>query len=114
MRLIMNLFNLDIEKLDADEAKEVLNINPIEKLPNIPPFLSKKDCSIILGVSMKVINKLTESGELPIIDIPDDISVCTDLFGEQVELPREKCILRADLVIYMEKALLCNKPVLDP
>jgi len=109
----MNLFNLDIEKIDVAEAKEALNINQIDPLPNIPPFLSKKDCSVILGVSMKVINQLTESGNLPIIDIPGDDLIYTDLFGEQIELQREQCILRADLITYMEKALLCNKPILD-
>ena len=36
-----------------------------------------------------------------------------DLFGNELEPQREMCILRADLVDYIEKSLLCNKPVLN-
>ena len=109
----MNLFGLNIESLDLDEAKEALSVYPIERLPGIPAFLSKDECAAILGVSMKVINRLVESGQLPSTDIPGDTLPYNDLFGELIEPPREKVILRADLADYMEKSLLCNKPVLD-
>ena len=68
----MNLFGLDIEQLDLDEAKQALSAYPIEQLPGVPPFLSKPECAVILGVSMKVINHLTESGQLPVTEIPGD------------------------------------------
>jgi len=109
----MNIFNLNIEQLDSDEAKEVFSVYPIERLPGIPAFLSKDECAIILGVSMKVINHLIESGQLPSTEIPNDTVPYSDLFGELIEPPREKVILRADIADYMEKSLLCNKPVLD-
>ncbi|MDR0301525.1 MAG: hypothetical protein LBI04_04330 [Treponema sp.] len=111
---MMNIFRLDLEQLDLDEAKKALSAYPIERLPGVPPFLSKKECAAIIGVSMKVINHLTESGQLPLIEIPGDSSSYQDLFGDVVEPSREKCILRADVIDFMEKALLCNKPVLDP
>jgi len=110
----MNIFGLDIAQLDPEDAKDLLSAYQIERLPGIPPFLSKKDCCAILGVSIKIINQLIESGDLPLIYIPGDEVICTDLFGEQIEFQREKCILRADLIAYMEKALLCNKPILNP
>jgi hypothetical protein len=62
---------------------------------------------------VKVINHLTESGELPLIDIPGDSPPCFDLFGQPIKPQCETCILRADLVNFLEKALLCNKSVLD-
>ena len=109
----MNLFGLDIEQLDLDEARAALSGCRINQLPEVPPFLSKKECSAILGVSMKVINYLVKSGELPIVDIPDDSPASSNLFGELIEPPREICILRADLAVLFEKLLLCNKPILD-
>jgi hypothetical protein len=63
---------------------------------------------------MKIINYLIESGQLPLVDIPDDSPASSDLFGALVEPSREICILRADLVALFERLLLCNKPVLDP
>ena len=109
----MNIFDLDIEQLDPQEAKRVLAGNGFDRLPGVPPFLSKKECSVILGVSMKVINQLIESNELVTTDIPSDSPPSFDLFGQPVEPRREICILRADLLNYIEKSLLCNKPVLD-
>ena len=109
----MNIFGLDISQIDPDEAVKALSGYSYERLPGVPPFLSKKECALILGVSMKVINQLTASGELPIIDIPGEATPHIDLFGEFIELPREECILRADLLSYIDKSLLCNKPVLD-
>jgi hypothetical protein len=111
----MNLFNLDIDQLDPEEARAALACCQIEKLPNAPPFLSKKECAAILGVSMKTINRLVESGHLPSVDIPDDSSPITfDLFGQPLDPPRSEYILRADLTALLEKLLVCNKPVLDP
>ena len=109
----MNIFGLDLEQLDIDEAKQTLVACPIERLPGVPPFLSKPECSVILGVSMKVINQLTESGQLPVTEIPGDSPPQTDLFGELIRQSHEECILRADLIAFMEKSLLCNKPILD-
>jgi hypothetical protein len=87
----MNTFNLDIEQLDLDEARAALSGCRIERLPNTPPFLSKKECAAIMGVSMKVVNKLIESGQLPLTDIPDDSRLASfDLFGQQIDPPREK------------------------
>jgi hypothetical protein len=108
----MNIFGLDIEQLDLDEARAALLSYPIEQLPGVPPFLSKKECATILGVSMKVINNLISEGKLPIIKIPDDSPEGFDLFGDIVEPPRVECILRCDLVNFLDKALLCNKPIL--
>jgi hypothetical protein len=114
-RLWMNLFNLDIDQLDPDEARVALAGCHIEKLPNAPPFLSKKECAAIMGVSMKVINNLVESEQLPLADIPDDSSPVTfDLFGQPIDPPREECILRTDLAALLENLLVCNKPILDP
>jgi len=110
----MNLFGLDIEQLDLDEARAALSGCHINQLPEVPPFLSKKECAAILGVSMKVINHLVKSGELPLIDIPGDSFTSPDLFGQSMEPPRETCILRADLAALFEKLLLCNKPILNP
>jgi hypothetical protein len=110
----MNLFDLDIAQLDPDEAKAALSNYPVEQLPGVPPFLSEKDCAAILGVSMKVINQLTEAGTLPVTEIPCDSPQDIDLFGQPIETQREKCILRADLVDFIEKSLLCNKPILAP
>jgi hypothetical protein len=110
----MNLFGLDIERLDLDEARAALSGCRINQLPEVPPFLSKKECAAILGVSMKAIDHLVESGELPLTDIPNDPPASSDLFGGLIEQSREECILRADLAVLFEKLLLCNKPVLDP
>jgi len=110
----MNLFGLDIEQLDLDEARAALSGCRINQLPEVPPFLSKKECAAILGVSAKVINHLIESGDLPLVDIPDDSHDSSNLFGELIEHPRETCILRADQAALFEKLLLCNKPILDP
>ncbi|MDR0443230.1 MAG: hypothetical protein LBH44_07490 [Treponema sp.] len=111
----MNTFNLDTEQLDLDEARAALSGCHIERLPNVPPFLSKKECSVVLGVSMKVINKLIESGQLPLTDIPDDSQpVSFDLFGEPINPPREEVILRADLIVLFEKLLVFHKPILKP
>jgi hypothetical protein len=112
MRFSMNLFGLDIEQLDLDEARKALSGYPIERLPGVPSFLSKEECASILGVSIKVINFLVESEQLPLTEIPSDVLPCNDLFGQLIEPPREKCILRSDLIDFMEKSLLCNKPVL--
>jgi hypothetical protein len=109
----MNIFGLDLKQLDPDEVKAALSAYPIERLPGVPQFLSKKDCADILGISIKVINHVIEAGLLPVVDIPCDDTPSSDLFGDLIEPPREKCILRADLIYFMEKALLCNKPVLD-
>jgi hypothetical protein len=110
----MNTFGLDIERLDPEEVKEALSTRGVEKLPGVPPFLSKPECAAILGVSMKVINHLVGTGELPFTDIPgDDAPAYPDLFGQTGEPPREVCILRADLTDFLEKSLLCNKPVFD-
>jgi len=108
----MNLFSLDIGRLDPDEVKEAFSDTAFDRLPGVPPFLSKEECAAILGVSRKTINHLTE-GELPLVDIPSDSPLCFDLFGQPIEPQREVCILRADLINFIEKALLCNKPVLD-
>jgi hypothetical protein len=111
----MNLFNLDIDQLDPEEVCAALSGCNIEKLPNVPLFLSKTQCAAILGVSMKVINHLIISGQLPVTDIPNDsLPTGFDLFGQPIEQPREECILRADLAALFEKLLACNKPVLDP
>jgi hypothetical protein len=111
----MNLFNLDIDQLDPDEARAALSGCHIEKLPNVPPFLSKKECAAILGVSMKVINHLVESGQLPLAGIPDGSTPVTfDLFDQPIDPPRKECILRTDLTALLEKLLVCHKPVLDP
>jgi len=109
----MNTFGLDIEQLDPDEIKSVLLGSPIEQLPGVPPFLSKKECAAILGVSMKVINNLISEGQLPIVKIPDDSPESFDLFDNPIEQPRVDCILRCDLVNFLEKALLYNKPILN-
>jgi|GEM_PF-5152998 len=109
----MNIFDLDIEQLDPEEAKKALAGNGFNRLPGVPPFLSKKECSVILGVSMKVINQLIISKELITTDIPSDSPLSFDLFCQPVEPQREICILRVDLLNYIEKSLLCNKPVLD-
>ena len=109
----MNIFDLDISQLDLEEARDILYGHSFVRLPGIPAFLSKKESATVLGVSIKVINQLTESGELPLADIPGDSQPIIDLFGNEIDQQRETCILRADLVDYIEKALLCNKPVLD-
>ena len=109
----MNIFDLDINRLDIDEARSVLSGNSFNRLPGVPPFLSEKECATILGVSMKVINQLTQSGELPLTDIPYDSPSSLDLFGQPIEPQHEICILRADLVNLINKSLLCNRPVLD-
>jgi hypothetical protein len=109
----MNIFGLDIEQFDADEAKKALVENTVERLPGAPVFLSRKECSTILGVSMKVINKLIESGQLSIIEIPDDNTpVSCGLFGQPIEQPRIEYILRSELVDFFERAMLYNKPIL--
>jgi len=110
----MNTFGLDIAQLDPAEAKKALSICPIERLPGAPPFLSQKECAAVLGVSMKTIKNLIESKQLPVTDIPSDTLPFTDLFGGLIEPQREICILRADLISYMEKSLLCDKPILLP
>jgi len=109
----MNLFGLDIEQLDLNEAKAALLENSVERLPGVPVFLSRKECAAVLGVSPKIVNKLIEAGDLPIVKIPDDSSpACHDLFGQLIEQPYTECILRSDLAEFLEKALLCNKPIL--
>jgi len=108
----MNTFGLDINQLDEDEATDALSASYYERLPGVQTFLSKKECAAVLGVSMKVINQLTDTGELPLIDIPSDSPPSFDLFGNEIEPQRETCVLRADLVDYIEKSLLCNKPIL--
>jgi hypothetical protein len=110
----MNLFGLDIEHLDMAEARKALSGSRMERLPGAPPFLSIKECAAILGVSVKIVDYLIESGQLPLVDTPDDSPASSDLFGALVEPPREICILRADLAALFERLLLCNKPVLDP
>jgi len=109
----MNIFGLDIEQFDADEAKKALVENIAERLPGVPVFLSRKECSTILGVSMKVINKLIETGHLSITEIPDDNTpVSRDLFDQPIEQPHIECILRSELVEFLERAMLYNKPIL--
>jgi len=109
----MNIFGLDIDQFDADEAKKALVENITERLPGVPVFLSRKECSTILGVSMKVINKLIESEQLSIIEIPDDNTPSSsDLFGQPIEQPRIECILRSELIEFLERAMLFNKPIL--
>jgi len=110
----MNIFDLDIEQLDFNEAKAALTESLVERLPGVPVFLSRKECAMILGVSIKIINKLIDAGNLPLIKIPDDNApICLDLFGMIMEQPYVEYILRSDLVEFLEKALLCHKPVLD-
>jgi len=109
----MNIFGLNLEQLDPEEAKKALSDHIYNRLPGVPPFLSKKECAVILGVSMKIIDRITNSGELPQVDIPGDVQSFPDLFGQLIEAQRETCILRADLIDFIEKSLLCNKPVLD-
>jgi len=110
----MNIFGLDIEQLDFDEAKAALTESLVERLPGVPVFLSRKECATILGVSMKVINKLIDAGSLPLIKIPDDNApICFDLFGMIMEQPYVEYILRSDLVEFLEKTLLCHKPILN-
>ena len=110
----MNIFGLNLDQLDLDEARSALSGCSFDRLPGVPQFLSKKECAYVLGVSMKVINRLTESGELPQTYIPSDNQSLPDLFGQNIEPQQEICILRSDLVKYIEKSFLCNKPVLDP
>ena len=111
----MNIFNLDIEQLDIKEAREALSGFHVNQLPGVPAILSKKECAAVLGVSLKVINKLTETAHLPLTEIPDDNSpISYNLFGQPITQPHIECILRADLVDFLEKALLCHKPILDP
>lgn len=109
----MNTFDPDIEQLDSDELKAALSVCTIEALPNAPSILSKKECAIILGVSMKVINKLIDTGQLSLVDLPDDdYPESYDLFGQAINQPKIGCILRADLVDFLEKSLYCHKPIL--
>jgi hypothetical protein len=64
---------------------------------------------------MKVINQLIKTGALPLAGIPSAPLEHPELFDSPPDPLREKQhILRADLVIFMEKALLCRQPVLDP
>ena len=109
----MNIFGIDLNQLDLEEARDALLDHNIDQLPSVPEFLTAKECATILGVSMKIIDQLIGSGELPQIDIPGDSQLSEDLFGEPFEPQRETCILRADLIKFIEKSLLCNKPVLD-
>jgi len=110
----MNIFGLDIESLDLDEAKAALAGNLFEGLPSVPVFLSRKEVATVLGCSMKIVNKLIEAGLLPLIRIPDDKApVCFDLFDQPIEPPCIEVILRADLAVFLEKALLCHKPILS-
>jgi len=109
----MNIFSLNLEQLDLEEARKALSDHAFNRLPGVPPFLSKKECAVILGVSMKIIDQIIKSGELPQIDTPGDAQPFPDLFGQLIEPQRETCILRADLADFIEKSLLCNKPVLD-
>jgi len=109
----MNIFGIDLKQLDLEEARDTLSDCNIDHLPGVPTFLTAKECATILGVSMKIIDQLIGSGELPLIDIPGDSLPSEDLFGEPLEPQRETCILRADLIKFIEKSLLCNKPVLD-
>jgi len=39
----MNLFNLDIEQLDLDEARAALSVCQIKKLPGVPRFFQKRN-----------------------------------------------------------------------
>ena len=109
----MNIFGLDVEQLDLDEARAALSECPIEQLPNVPPFLSKRECAAILRVSIKVINNLVNDGQLPIVKIPGDSPDTADLFGASTEPTYIECILRSDLKNFLEKVLLHNKPILD-
>jgi len=110
----MNIFGLDIEQPDLDEIKAALIESQIERLPGVPVFLSRKECATILGVSMKVVNKLIEAGHLPVVKIPDDdFPVSCDLLGLPTEQPYTECILRSDLVELLDKSLLCHKPILN-
>ena len=108
----MNIFGLNLDQIDPDEARNALTDHSYDRLPGVHVFLSKKECAAILGVSMKVINQLIEQGKLPLIDIPGDSRSFTDLFGELIETQRETYVLRSELINYIEKSLLCNKPVL--
>ena len=108
----MNIFGRDIESIDPGEARALVSDNQINKLPNVPPFLSRKECAAILGVSMKVINQLVESEQLPLTGIPADPLMQADLFGSAAGHQQEECILRSELADFMERSLLCNKPVL--
>ena len=110
----MNAFGVDINLLEPHEAGEVLSGCRFERLPGVPPFLSIQDCAAVLGVSMKAVNRLIESGGLPLTDIPGGSLPSPGLFGPPAEPPREKCVLRADLIDFMDKALICNKAVLGP
>ena len=109
----MNIFSLNLEQLNLEEARKALSDHAFNRLPGVPPFLSKEECAGILGVSLKVIEQIIKSGELPQIDIPSDVQQTQDLFSQLIETQRETCILRADLINFIEKSLLCNKPVLD-
>jgi hypothetical protein len=108
----MNLFGLDIDRLDPEEGRAAFSGCPINKLPGVTPFLSKKECAGILGVSMKVINHLVESGQLPLTGIPGDAPASHDLFGGLTPPSRKTYILRASLLDFFEKSLLCHKPIL--
>ena len=111
----MNIYDLDIGQLDLDNAREALSGSRVERLSGVPALLSKKECATILGVSVKVINKLTETGKLPLTEIPDDNPpVSYDLLGSPIKQPRIECVLRTDLADLLEKSLLCHKPILDP
>ncbi len=108
----MNIFGLDVEQLDLDEARAALSECQIEQLPNVPPFLSRRECAAILRVSIKVINNLVSAGQLPIVKIPGDSPDTFNLFGTPTEPAYIECILRCDLINFLEKALLHNKPIL--
>jgi len=107
--------DINTDQLDLDEVKVALTESPIERLPCVPVFLSRKECAMILGVSTKLVNKLIDAGRLPLVKIPDDsFPACYDLFGMPIEQSYVEYILRPDLVELLEKKLLCHKPILAP
>jgi hypothetical protein len=91
----MNIFNLNTDDLDLNEAREALSGSSFDLLPGVPQFLAPGDCAYISGVSAQTIERLVLDGSIPVEKTPE---------GD--------FILRSELLKYIDKNLLANKPIL--
>jgi hypothetical protein len=84
----MNTCCQSLEELFAEARKEKIDL-----LPNVPPFLSRKEAAFVLHVSLQTVNRMIAGGGLK----PND----------------EGDILKADIVDYLLSHTLADVPVLE-
>ena len=84
----MNTCNQSLGEFFAEARKEEIDL-----LPNVPPFLSRKELAFVLRVSIQTIDRMISRGDLK----PN----------------KDGDILKADLTDYLLSHTLADVPVLE-